>query len=516
MIFIISLVILYYNIDNILSNVYLPYILDNDYADNQLISSNKELYFLLNMTSYFMLLLYSYLIIYNLYFSHLYNEVSVGLTFVYIKYLTDIIIITNMSIIEYEFRRNVMWIFSTILMLKMYCRINNLSLKDIGFYYHLFAIISHTLVIPFKYKSNLLYIFSSCVVSIPIIFFFKSLYKYKNLSFTKLCILIWVIFILINILDILRLCDKIIIHAFYNIADTLCKFIFSIIISNHDEYSNYIIGNMDLQCVNFITKINKFISDYENNYKKITPICKELINNYKIKFSNKIQIENNKLKLELLKKILPFDLDTNYIKSDLGLGISKQYTFICVLFMDIVNYTELAKKYNGNIIFKLLDNIYNTFDNIMKKYLHLQKIETIGDAYMVVGDIYRDTLNHKIVVKEIILLSFDFLKEIKNIKTPDDIPLSIRIGINMGPVNIGILGNEVPRLCIVGNTVNVAARLQSTTQPDTIQLSRHVYEQAVEINFGIDFEYIETEYVFLKNIGSVTTYTIKNLFMKKD
>ena len=50
---------------------------------------------------------------------------------------------------------------------------------------------------------------------------------------------------------------------------------------------------------------------------------------------------------------------------------------ICVLFTDIVNYTELAKKYNDKIIFKLLHNVYNTFDNSIKKYTHLQKIETI-------------------------------------------------------------------------------------------------------------------------------------------
>ena len=71
--------------------------------------------------------------------------------------------------------------------------------------------------------------------------------------------------------------------------------------------------------------------------------------------------------------------------------------------MDIINYTELAKKYNGDIIFKLLNTIYNHFDTIIKKYKYLQKIETIGDAYMVVGDIFRNELNHKHVIKEIIL-----------------------------------------------------------------------------------------------------------------
>jgi len=177
--------------------------------------------------------------------------------------------------------------------------------------------------------------------------------------------------------------------------------------------------------------------------------------------------------------------------------------------MDIVNYTELANIYkDGDIIIKLLDDIYHHFDDIIKKYSHLQKIETIGDAYVVVGDLYRQELNHKDVVKEIILLGLDFIREIKNIKAPGDIILSIRLGINIGTVNIGILGNEIPRLSVVGNTVNMAARLQSTASPDSIQMSRHVYEHAQEVDFGIPLEFEEKNNIFLKNIGSVTTYNI--------
>ena len=116
---------------------------------------------------------------------------------------------------------------------------------------------------------------------------------------------------------------------------------------------------------------------------------------------------------------------------------------------------------------------------------------------MVVGDIYREENNHIIVIKEIILLSLEFIKDIKTIKRPDEIPLSIRIGIN--------LGNEIPRLCVVGNAVNVASRLQSTADIDTIQMTRHIYEKIDEIDFGIKFNITQKENVFLKNIGSVIT-----------
>jgi class 3 adenylate cyclase len=216
------------------------------------------------------------------------------------------------------------------------------------------------------------------------------------------------------------------------------------------------------------------------------------------------------LEQELLKKILPLGFDKDYItNANVNVNANaKHFDMICILFTDIVNYTELAKKCDDKTIFQMLYSVYTVFDNIIKKYPHLQKIETIGDAYMVVGDIYRNSTNHKVVIKEIILFALDIVKEIKKIETPDNNPLSIRIGINMGNVSIGILGTEIQRLCIVGNAVNVASRLQSTADIDTIQLSRHIHEQLEEIEFDIKFEIIKKENVFLKNMGSITTYNI--------
>jgi len=416
--------------------------------------------------------------------------------------------------IEYEISRSVMWAFTTPLILKMYCKTNDISFQDINIHYHLICIIPHMFMVVFKGQS--IYIISSILFSIPEILLMKSLYKYIQLPFTNLYILIWVIFLLINILDITNLYKPEIIHAFYAISDTLCKFICCIVISNYNEQEIIVRENMDLQSVNFVSHMIKSIKEYEIDNQKLSFFCKNLIKYYNKKFIDKIPITNTRLKIELLKKILPFNLDIDYINSGISViknkpGMNKEFNFICILFMDIINYTELAKKYNSDVIFKLLNNIYSHFDTIIKKYKYLQKIETIGDAYMVVGDIFRYELNHKDVITEIILLGLEFITEIKTIDTPDNIPLCIRVGINMGSVNIGILGNEIPRLCVIGNAVNVAARLQSTAEDDMIQLSHHIYEYAKDIDFGINIDFIKKENVFLKNIGSVTTYNIKNM-----
>jgi len=417
-----------------------------------------------------------------------------------------------MTVIEYEMNRTVMWIFTTPLMLKLYGDSNNISIWDMKIHYHMISITSLLFLVPLQNTVYRYVLIGS--LYIPGALFLKTLYQLKHLPFTDMFIVFWGIFLMINLLDITNICDKIYIHAFYNLTDTLCKFICNVVISQYNSISTYNRDNIDLQGIQFVSHIIKSINSFETNNHTITPYCYKLIDYSRNKFVNKIPKVNDNLKLELLKKLLPFGFDKDYIGEGAGAGAgagavkNKEFNFICVMFIDIINYTELAKKYNGSVIFKLLHDVYYHFDTIIKKYAHLQKIETIGDAYMVIGDIYRQELNHKFVVKEIIQLGLEFIKEIKTIKTPDNIPLCIRIGINMGTVNIGILGNEIPRLCVVGNSVNVASRLQSTADTDTIQMSRHVYEQAEEIDFGIDIEYIINENVFLKNIGSVITYTI--------
>jgi len=220
--------------------------------------------------------------------------------------------------------------------------------------------------------------------------------------------------------------------------------------------------------------------------------------------SSLIPTDKTTLKLELLKKILPLELEDNYLSQSKEY---KPYNFVCVLFTDIVSYTELAKTYEADVIYKMLNDVYTRFDDIVLKYPNLQKIETIGDAYMVVGDIY--TNDTKDNVKNIILLALDFMKEIKQVASPNKKPLKLRIGINLGKVVVGILGVEIPRLCVIGNTVNVASRLQTTADPDTIQISSHIYEIAATTDFGIDIEFELRENVFMKNLGSTNTYILR-------
>jgi class 3 adenylate cyclase len=296
----------------------------------------------------------------------------------------------------------------------------------------------------------------------------------------------------------------------YLTADMIGKITTTFVMHENTEHHYEMRNNIDLQCINFISYITTKIKNYEFNNAKQSIECVNLMKYVKNKLSVFIPENKQDLQIELLKKILPLGFEQQYIENtnEETTNASKSFKNICVLFTDIVSYAELANKYEDHVIFNLLNNVYIKFDSIIKRYSHLQKIETIGDAYMVVGDIFRDSDNYNIAIKEIMMVAMDFSREIKTIKTPDNKSLSIRIGINIGSVVAGILGNEVPRLCVVGNAVNVASRLQSTAEEDTIQISDTMYEHTRGVYFDTNIEYVFKENVFLKNIGYVNTYNI--------
>ena len=496
-------IFLYCNAADILNKLYL-----SNFAtvtNNELIQYNTNFYYSITNQNSFALLVYSIYIIKNCIHYNSTNNNSIGLAFIYIKYILNSFLSDDMTMSQYESNRNVMWLFATPFMLKMYCDINNLKLHEINIHYHIIPTAIHIFIYPFKY-TPIFYWFTG-VSWIMLLFFIKTLYIKRNLTFTNIYLFIWTIFMCLNLIDTFQIIDNYSINIYYSYADMISKMMTSIIVNDYNEKELTQINSMDLQSVQFISYMIKHIKKYKNENAIITQPCNHFISFITQRFLAKIPENKVALEQELLKKILPFNFGKYYIVN--ANTTAKQFNMICVLFTDIVNYAELAKKYDDKTIFKMLYSIYTVFDNVIKKYPHLQKIETIGDAYMVVGDIFRNAVNHKVVVKEIILFALDIVKEIKIIKTPDNVPLSIRIGINMGNVSIGILGNEIPRLCVVGNTVNMAARLQSTANIDTIQLSIHVYEQLENIEFDdIKFEIITKENVFLKNIGSVTTYNI--------
>ena len=451
----------------------------------------------------FILSIFSIFTIHLLFFSNIKNYTIYSLAFIYIKYVIDIIISNNnISIYQYEFRRTLMWLFTTPLILQLYCDMNNFTLIEINAYYHIISNILHILLYPLRNTQYNSYII--LVLSLFELYFIYKLFNFKEHKYTKFIIYIWCLFSLITFIEILNIFNIHDIQICYLLSDMIAKLTTMLIVNDYEEQLYYIRNNVDLQSISLFSLVKKSIKKFENTT-NITPKCKAIIHQINNKIISFIPTDKTTLKLELLKKILPLELEDKYLSQS---NEYKPYDFVCVLFTDIVSYTQLAKEYEPDVIYKLLNNIYTRFDDIVNRYGNLQKIETIGDAYMVVGDIY--TNDRKNNVKNIILLAIEFMKEIKTISTPNNKPLQLRIGINIGKVVVGILGVEIPRLCVIGNTVNVANRLQTTAEPDTIQVSRHIYELIEKTDFGMDIYFELKENVYLKNIGVTNIYIISS------
>ena len=498
-----SFVLFYYQLDNILKPLL--------YDKYELFQQDPIIFYpIIQSANYFIFYVFTLFTFHLIFISKIKNYTIYALSFIYIKYVMDTILTNNaISIYQYEFRRTLMWLFTTPLILKMYCDMNHLTLTQISAQYHIGSNVVHILLFPFR-KTD----YNSWIIiglSIFEAIFIYKLFNFQHQKYTMLIIYIWCLFSFIAFIDVLNVFSIHDIQICYLLSDMIAKMSIILITNDNDEQLYFIKSNIDLQSISLLGLIKKNIKQFENNT-NITPKCKMIIQELNNKITQYVPVDKTTLKLELLKKILPLELEDKYLTQSKEY---KPYNSVCVLFTDIVSYTELAKQYDAQVMYQLLNEIYTRFDDIVTKYVNIQKIETIGDAYMVVGNIYTDTTisdtnnsDKKKNIKSMILLAIDFLKEIKNVPSPNiDKPLELRIGIHIGKVVVGMLGVEIPRLCVVGNTVNVANRLQTTAEPSTIQVSRHVYEFIEEIDFGREIKFVLNENVYLKNIGTMNTYT---------
>ena len=180
--------------------------------------------------------------------------------------------------------------------------------------------------------------------------------------------------------------------------------------------------------------------------------------------------EQNKSE-QLLLNILPQAIVTQ-LKQFQG-SLAERFDEATVMFADIVDFTTLATAMSPLELVDMLNQIFSAFDRLAEKY-GLEKIKTIGDAYMVVGGLPIPSKGH---VQAVIEMALEMQTIIQDFSRPDGQPLQLRIGINTGSVVAGVIGIKKFSYDLWGDTVNVASRMESQGVPGKIQVTGSTYEQ---------------------------------------
>ena len=202
------------------------------------------------------------------------------------------------------------------------------------------------------------------------------------------------------------------------------------------------------------------------------------------------QMKSEKLMLNILPKPIADRLKRG------EKNIAGSYPEVTVLFSDLVGFTKMSAKKTAPELVKLLNDIFSRFDK-RAELLGLEKIKTIGDAYMAVGGLPIPRSDHAEIVADMALGMYQDLAEFNQANQQE---IQMRIGIHSGPVVAGVIGFTKFSYDLWGNTVNTASRMESTSGNGRIQVSAITHELLKE-HFVLE----ERELIECKGLGPMLT-----------
>lgn len=209
-----------------------------------------------------------------------------------------------------------------------------------------------------------------------------------------------------------------------------------------------------------------------------------------------LQAEQDKSQ-QLLLNILPHTI-AEKLKQKPPL-VADRFEEVTILFADIVNFTGLSTRMPPSNLVATLNNIFSDFDKLAE--LHgLEKIKTIGDAYMVVGGLPQAMERHAEAVAQMALDMQQAIAKYTRVDAESG-TFSLRIGIDTGPVVAGVIGIKKFSYDLWGDAVNIASRMESQGQSNRIQVTANVYECLKDT-----FQFERRGIIDVKGRGLMTTY----------
>ena len=208
--------------------------------------------------------------------------------------------------------------------------------------------------------------------------------------------------------------------------------------------------------------------------------------------------------VNVLKEILPARcIDT--LNSGSPSGFTWHHTSIGVLFTDIVGFTSISAQYDMGLVVKMLNDMFTRFDDICEA-MKVFKVETIGDSYMVVS-------GHSVSKPDpqcwcLFLTGARMLEQVQEMAQGYSFPIDIRVGMHVGKASSGVVGRIRPRYGFFGDTINMASRMESSSEPGHILLSEPFYK-CIQEQLDNDKFKVTSQKKIIKGKGCQTCYLVK-------
>jgi class 3 adenylate cyclase len=186
---------------------------------------------------------------------------------------------------------------------------------------------------------------------------------------------------------------------------------------------------------------------------------------------NDIIEAKNKENEQLLLNVLPAPIANRLREGEQG--IADGFAEVTVAFADLVGFTALSSEMPPQSVVALLNGLFSRFD-LAAQELGIEKIKTVGDAYMAVCGLPTPVENH---AERMVRMAIRMVHITREHALEHRVPMRLRIGINSGPVVAGVIGKSKYIYDLWGDTVNLASRMESAGVPDSIQVTQSVYER---------------------------------------
>lgn len=208
---------------------------------------------------------------------------------------------------------------------------------------------------------------------------------------------------------------------------------------------------------------------------------------------------------ELLYSMIPRSVAEQLRAGESTLSTCQTYDCVSIMFceVEITSTKSLSSVHEVMGFVKYMNRVYSTFDSLMDSF-HVYKVETVGQIYMAVSGAPEKTPDHACNIAD---LALSFIETVQKMTDGSENDIQIRIGVHSGPVVAAVVGLKVPRYCLFGDTVNMAARIQTTSHASMIHLSGTTKALLEEADKDISEYKIDSRgIVNLKGKGNMETY----------